>query len=176
MWPRRIAAVVRMLVGGVFAVAGVLKLTDSSLLYGGVMQRLEAAGAAFPFYGNFLLRRVEPNQEMIIFCVAGCEIFIGLSFLSGGFVSYGAAAGAVLLINYALATAYGDMLRLMALSYAVIALLMLGRGAAGLTWGADKWLVGQLPRWLVLFPLRISLPDEMRPAPGSPDAPPYMNR
>ncbi len=164
-----------MLVGGVFAAAGLSKLTDSTLLYGGVMRRLEEAGAAFPFYEGFLTRRIEPNQELVIFLVAGCEILIGLSFLSGGFVSYGAVAGGVLLVNYALATAYGDMLRLMLLSYGVLALLLLGRGAAGLTWGADKRLVELLPRWLVLFPLRISLPGEKKP-PASGDPRNYARR
>jgi len=151
-------AVLRILVGILFLYAGITKLLDEDLLYGGLLQRLESHGQAYPFYRSLLLRYVEFRQTRIAFLVAGGETAVGVCLLSGLFTSIASLGGVFLLVNYALATGADSPARLGAHIAGVLLLLAMGRCGAGLHWGLDGVLIRRLQDWVVLFPLRLKAP------------------
>jgi uncharacterized membrane protein YphA (DoxX/SURF4 family) len=157
--PAYFAAILRMLIGAGFLWLGIRKLFDADLLYGGLMRRIEQQGTPFPLYGEFLLRYVELNQDAFVLAVAISEIAVGASLLLGLLVSLGAVGGAFLALNVALATTYGDMPAMALYLCASAVLLLLGRGAAGLTWGLDGWLTSHINDAVILFPLRRRAPE-----------------
>lgn len=154
----RILAILRILAGGVLLAAGVMKLTDEDLLYGGLLLRLEALGQPFGFYKKIINRYFEFHQTLIVFTVAVCEILGGILLILGAMVSLVALGAIVLLLNYAFATTYGNPLHFSYYAGGALFLLFLGRMGAGLTWGIDGWLIRYLQDWLVLFPLRLTAP------------------
>ena len=156
----RAVAVLRILVGVGFLFAGISKLLDEDLLYGGLMQHLDSYGRAFPLYERFLHRFVEFNQEMFVYAAAIGEILVGTCFLTGALVSLAAMGGALLIVNYGLAISYGNIPVMAVHLLAARVLLWLGRKGAGLAWGVDGWLVEHVNEAVVLFPLRRSLPEE----------------
>lgn len=182
--PAYLAAVLRMLIGAGFLWLGTQKFFDAELLYGGLMRRIEEHGTPFPLYGDFLLRYVELNQDAFVLALAIGEVLVGLSFLFGLLVSLGAVGGAFLALNIALATTYGNLPG-MALHLCLAGvLLLLGRGAAGLTWGLDGWLIRHVNDAVVLFPLRRRAPNPpvrrvpppIRPHPPGPTGPASRSR
>ena len=102
------AALLRMLLGGGFIYLGVLKLQDPGFLYGGLVHEIRSFGDPFPLYERLLLRAVEFRQEFFAYAAAIGSIVIGASLLLGAFVSLGATVGAFLVLNFALATTWGD--------------------------------------------------------------------
>jgi uncharacterized membrane protein YphA (DoxX/SURF4 family) len=154
----RILAILRILIGLAFFAAGIWKLQDADLLYGGLLHRLEALGRPFAFYQRIIARFFEFNQTMVIFAVAVCEILGGLMLLVGFQVSLASLGAAFLLMNYAFATTAGNWLHFSFYLAGALLLLLLGRMGAGLTWGVDGWLIRYWKDWLVLFPLRIRAP------------------
>lgn len=155
---RRIAAIVRMLLGGGFLFLGVAKLMDAEFLYGGLLHRIEESGRALPIYQRFLNRFVELQQEQFAYAVAAGEVLVGLSLLLGAWVSAGVLGGIFLVANFALATTWGNVPMMLA-HVALLALLAgLGCCGAGLTWGCDGWLVTRLNERVVLFPWRRTVP------------------
>jgi uncharacterized membrane protein YphA (DoxX/SURF4 family) len=159
---RAILSLVRIGAGCLFFFLGAKKLLDPGFLYGGLMHALEAAGHPFPFYETFLNSGVERHQALFTFGVSIGELLLGISLLLGAYVSLSSVFGAILLVNIALATTYGNWLHFAAHLAGAVALLLLGRIGAGLTWGLDAWLVDRLPPALVLFPLRRSPPRRAR--------------
>jgi uncharacterized membrane protein YphA (DoxX/SURF4 family) len=155
----RITAILRISIGAGFLWSGASLLRDSALLYGGLLNALEQYGKPFPFYESFLSRFVELHQEFFAFGVAVGELLIGISFLTGALVSLSALAGAILVLNFAFATSYGDLPRMLLNLASALAFLLFGRLGAGLTWGLDGWLVRHIHEAIVLFPLRRSLPN-----------------
>lgn len=153
-------AVLRILVGLGFLLAGISKLLDDDLIFGGLMQHLENYGRAFPLYQRFLTRFVEPNQEKFVYAVATVEILLGACLVTGTLVSLAAMAGAFLVMNYGLAISYGNIPAMAMHLLAIGVLFWLGRKGAGLTWGVDGWLVQRVNEAVVLFPLRTTLPEE----------------
>ena len=152
-------AVVRMIAGAAFLVAGLLKLLDESLLYGGLMERLEQYGEAFPVYHRLLERFVELHAEFFAYLVGIAEVLVGISLLSGALVSLSSLGGAFLVLNFGLATTYGNPLGIVMHVALIGVLLCLGCAGAGLTWGVDAWLTQHVNEAVVLFPLRRSLPS-----------------
>lgn len=157
---RRIAALVRMALGGGSLFLGVTHLLDSGFLYGGLMHHLAEAGKPFPFYERFLRRFVELQQEEYAYAVAAGEMLVGLSLLLGAWVSAGVLGGIFLVVNLALATTWGNW-PLLAAHMGLLALLVaLGCCGAGLTWGCDGWLVSHVNEKLLLFPWRRGVPAD----------------
>jgi uncharacterized membrane protein YphA (DoxX/SURF4 family) len=158
----RAFAVLRILMGAAFLYLGIQKLHNADFLYGGLMHKLEEFGQPWPFYQYFMSRYVEGHQTFFTFAVSFGEILLGVSFLLGAFVSLSSFAGAVMLVNIALATTYGFPERLAAHLGGAAVLLLMGSLGTGLTWGLDGWLVGRIPPLAVLLPLRRSIPAFLR--------------
>lgn len=158
MVQHRILAVLRMLVGGGFLYSGFTKFADPGFLYGGLIHRLGEHGRAFPPYEQFLLRFVELRQEPFAYAVAAGESLAGISLLLGAWVSIGTLAGAFLVLNFALATTWGELPMMLAHLLLAVLLVLLGRCGAGLTWGLDRVLVELIHERLLLFPWRPQIP------------------
>lgn len=155
----RVVAIIRILIGLAFLAAGIVKLMDPTLLYGGLLLELSEHGKPYYFYDRYFLGRfVMRHQELFAYAVGIGGILLGVSFLTGTLVSLAALGGAFMVVNLGLAVSAGKPL-LMAL-HVLLALvfLVLGRYGAGLTWGGDGWLARRINEVLVLFPLRFSLP------------------
>jgi uncharacterized membrane protein YphA (DoxX/SURF4 family) len=159
-------AILRILCGVVFLAAGIWKLRDADLLYGGLLLRLEELGRPFPFYEKFIHRFFEFNETRLVIVVCVCEILGGTMLVLGAQVSLATLGAAFLLMNYAFATTSGNWLYFSFYAAGALLLLVLGRLGAGLTWGLDGWLIRRWQDWLVLFPLRMAAPRHARP--GSP--------
>ncbi len=155
---RRPIAMLRILIGAAFVAMGTAKLMDADFLYGGLVQTMEAAGRAFPFYESFLARYVELHQTFFANVVALGELLLGISYFTGTFVSLSSLAGAFMVLNFMLATCYGAPGRLAAHLAGVALLLAMGWMGAGLTWGLDRWLVSRSRSTFVLLPLRRRVP------------------
>jgi uncharacterized membrane protein YphA (DoxX/SURF4 family) len=155
---RHFIAILRMLIGAGFVALGVAKLASAEFLYGGLLHAMEDAGRAFPFYGQFMWPHVVGHQTFFTYVVALGELSLGLSFVTGAFVSISSLAGAFMLLNYALATCYEAPARLTGHLAGAALLVLMGCLGAGLTWGVDRWLVNQLESGLVLLPLRWKVP------------------
>lgn len=155
---RRPIAILRILIGAAFVASGAAKLMNAEFLYGGLVHAIEAAGSAFPFYQNFLARYVELHQTFFTYAVTLGELLLGVSYLTGAFVSISSVAGAFMILNYAFATCNGAPGRLAEHLAGAALLVLMGRLGAGLTWGLDRWLVGRSRSTLVLLPLRRSVP------------------
>jgi len=156
---RRIAAIVRMLLGGGFVALGVAKLMDAEFLFGGLLHRIGETGKPFPHYQRFLNRIVETQQEEFAYATAAGEILVGISLLSGLWVSGGVLGGIFLVANFALATTWGNIPMMLAHVGLIAMLVGLGCCGAGLTWGCDGWLVQRLSPRVVLFPWRRRVPE-----------------
>jgi uncharacterized membrane protein YphA (DoxX/SURF4 family) len=157
---RRIVAIVRMALGGGFLYLGVIHLLDAGFLYGGLMHHIAEAGTPFPFYQRILRRFVELHQEEYAYAVAAGEILVGLSLLLGAWVSAGVLGGIFLVVNFALATTWGNWPMLAAHMGLLALLVALGRCGAGLTWGCDGWLASRVNEKLLLFPWRRRVPAD----------------
>jgi uncharacterized membrane protein YphA (DoxX/SURF4 family) len=153
-------ACVRIVAGAAFFVLGCVKLNDPAFLYGGLLHELSDFGAPFPFYQKLLTRFVEHNQTLFAYLVGASGVLLGLSLLLGLLVSWSSLAGGFLLLNFACATSAGNPARLAGLLALAVALILLGRLGAGLKWGLDGWLIRHIKDWLVLFPLRLTAPQE----------------
>jgi uncharacterized membrane protein YphA (DoxX/SURF4 family) len=156
---RRPLAIVRILLGVFFIVKGVIKMRNADFLYGGLMLALDAAGRPFPFYEGVLSGYVDVHQRFFTYAIVFGQVVLGLSLVTGALVSLSAAAGALMLLNIALATSYGAPGRLATYLAGTVLLVLLGRLAAGLTWGFDRWLVQRSRSALVLLPLRLTVPE-----------------
>ncbi len=149
-----------MLIGAGFITLGVRILRDSTLLYGGLLRTLERFGPPFPFYlDRVIYPYMEFHQEGFAIVAAIGAILVGVQLLAGFLVSLGALGACLLVLNFALATAYGDVAALATYTGLVAALILMGCTGAGLTWGLDAWLAARLNPAIVLFPLRRRLPD-----------------
>ncbi len=84
---------------------------------------------------------------------------MGIQFILGALVSLGALGGTLLLLNFVFATAHQDPASVAAYAGLAGAMILMGCFGAGLTWGADAWLVARFHPAVILFPLRRSLPD-----------------
>ena len=158
MRPRGIA-IIRILIGLAFLAAGIVKLMNPTLLYGGLLLELSEHGQPYDFYDQYLLGRfVERHQELFAYTAAIGEILVGLSFLTGALVSLAALGGVFMMVNYGLAVSAGKPLVMALHVLFALAFLALGRYGAGLTWGVDGWLARRINEVFVLFPLRFSLP------------------
>lgn len=158
---RRVLAVLRILAGAGMMAAGLAKLLDPAFLYGGLMHALGEYGRAYPFYQHWVLSRyVEWHQTLFAYAVGIGELVVGLCLLLGLLVSLASVGGIFLMLNFALAVSAGNPLSLAVHLACIAVFVLLGRAAAGLTWGLDGLLVRRLNEALVLFPFRISLPEE----------------
>jgi len=152
-------AIIRILIGVLFLAAGIVKLMNPTLLYGGLLLELSEQGQPYYFYDRYFLGRfVELHQEFFAHLVAIGEILVGLGFLTGALVSLAALGGAFLMVNIGLAVSSGKPLVMAVHVLSALVFLVLGRYGAGLTWGVDGWLARRINEVLVLFPLRFSLP------------------
>lgn len=156
----RAIAIVRILIGITLLAMGIMRLMDPGFLYGGMMLELAEHGQPYAFYQRFVLGRyVMMHQELFAYALAIGEILVGLSFLTGALVSLGALGGAFLALNFGFAVSAGKPLLMAVHVLFALVFLALGRYGAGLTWGVDGWLARRINEVIILFPLRLSLPD-----------------
>lgn len=155
---RRVVTIARILIGIGALVIGVKYLQDPSFLYGGLYFQLGEIGQPYSFYSR-VLARLEMRQEMLSYILCACAILFGVSYLTGALVTLASVGAAFLLLNFAMATAAGNILWLLLLIFIALILLAMGFVGAGLHWGVDGWLVERIDeRWL-LMPLRWNLPE-----------------
>lgn len=158
---RRALAVLRILAGAGITAAGLTKLLDPAFLYGGLLHTLGEYGRAYPFYQDWMLNRyVEWNQTLFAYAVGIGELLVGVCLLLGLLVSLASLGGIFLMINFTLAISAGNPVSLVVHLVFVSLFVVLGRAAAGLTWGLDALLVRRINEALILFPFRLSLPEE----------------
>jgi uncharacterized membrane protein YphA (DoxX/SURF4 family) len=158
---RRVLAILRILAGAGMAAAGLTKLLDPAFLYGGLLHTLGEYGRAYPFYQDWMLNRyVEWNQTLFAYAVGIGELLVGLCLLLGLLVSLASLGGIFLMLNFTLAISSGNPVVLVVHLVFIGVFVLLGRGAAGLTWGLDGLLVRRINEALILFPFRLSLPEE----------------
>src|ERR1700693_1605610 len=105
---RRPLAIARILLGILFVVKGVEKLSNLDFIYGGLMLALDAAGRPFPFYEVVLTNYVDAHQTIFTYLVVGGQLLLGLSFATGAFISLSSAAGAFMMLNISGATNCGS--------------------------------------------------------------------
>lgn len=159
MLPRAIA-MVRILVGIALLAAGIVKLMNPAFLFGGLLLELSKYGLPYSFYDRYFLGRYGPYYpELFAYTVAIGEILVGTSFLTGALVSLGALGGAFMMLNFGMAISAGKPLMMAVHVLFALVFLALGRYGAGLTWGVDGWLARRINEVIILFPLRLSLPD-----------------
>jgi thiosulfate dehydrogenase (quinone) large subunit len=153
--------ILRILAGAGMTAAGVMKLLDPGFLYGGLMHKLAEVGEPFGFYREMLLGRyVEFHQTTFAYAVAIGEVLVGLCLLAGLLVSLASLGGIFLMVNFALAVSAGNPVSLAAHLVFIGIFALLGRTAAGLTWGLDGWLAEHIKEAIILFPFRLSRPSE----------------
>ena len=154
----RVLALVRILIGVGFVWVGVSLLMDHGFLYGGLLEHLTATGGPVRHYLRMYLF-IERHETAFAFLSASASICAGVFLVTGTLVSLTSLGASALVLNYALASSSGNWPRFLALFAVAGVLLLLGRLAAGLTWGVDGWLIEHLEDWLVLFPLRRRAPQ-----------------
>ena len=154
----RAIAVVRILVGIAFLCVGIGILMNHDLLFGGVLRHLTASGGPVRYY-NRIVPYIERRETLLAYFFAGSCIGAGLFYVVGMLTSLTSLVASALVMNYALLSSSGHWPRFLTMVAIAIALLLLGRLAAGCTWGADGWLVARFKDRLVLFPLRRKAPE-----------------
>ena len=155
----RAFAVVRILIGVIFVWRGIAKLIDPSFLFGGLMLEIAEHGTPYTFYQRFVLSRfVEYHQEFFAYAVGLGGTLVWLSFVTGTMVSWAALGGALMMLNFGLATSAGNPLNMVLYSLFALLFLALGRFGVGATWGVDGWLAKRVRGGFIFFPLRLSLP------------------
>ncbi len=150
---------IRILVGLWFVWSGVSILTDDDLLFGGLMRHLNSTGGPVRFYRDAVLPFLERHETSLTNLVGIANIAVGLLYVTGTLVSFTSLLAAFLVANFGLASSSSNRPRQVLFFLVTFLLLMLGRAAAGLTWGVDGLLIRRFQDWLVLFPLRRKAPQ-----------------
>ena len=152
-------AVIRILIGVGFIWVGISMLMDEDLLYGGLLRHLTSTGGPVRFYRNVILPIIERRETSFVYFAAISNIGVGVLFVTGTLISLTSLAAAFFVANYGLASSSWNRPRQLLFVLATALLLMVGRSAAGLTWGVDGLLIRRFQDWLVLFPLRRKAPQ-----------------
>jgi len=154
---RRVVASARILIGIGALVVGVKYLSDAEFLYGGLYRQLGEIGKPFHFYIP-VLDRMEFRQEELAYALCFCAILFGLSYATGALVTLSSLGATFLILNFAMATAAGNLHRLALLVLIALVPLAMGFIGAGFCWGVDGWLAERVDAKLLLLPLRLHLP------------------
>lgn len=158
-WRGRVMAALRILIGVCFIWIGISMLMNEDLLYGGLLRKLMSTGGPIRFYRTFALPFIERHETSVTHLIAAANIGVGLFYVTGTLISLTSLAAAFLVVNIGLASSSWNRPRQALFVLATALLLMVGRSAAGLTWGVDGWLIRRFQDWLVLFPLRRKAPQ-----------------
>jgi uncharacterized membrane protein YphA (DoxX/SURF4 family) len=137
--PRHYLVPLRLWVGLSFLLAGQNKLKkDWGSGYADSVQQYVAGNLdnAYGFYRSFLENVVLENLELFAQLVGWGEFLFGLSVFLGFFTRLGAGIGIIIILNFTFASGRGIWLPGMDAAY-IWALLTLGLGAAGRSWGLD---------------------------------------
>ncbi len=144
---RRVLALSRIFVGGMFLLFGEYKVFRPEFAHGGIQYWL-AQFSPFPFYKPFLGHWVAPHPVFWAYVVGWGELAIGLSLLSGWRVRAASLGGLFEMLNLLAATGYSpgphaDLWKYFGanLDHICPALLFLIFlfSRAGETWGLDGW-------------------------------------
>jgi uncharacterized membrane protein YphA (DoxX/SURF4 family) len=102
----RTIAVVRAATGVLFVLFGEYKVAGPGFAHGGFQQYLQGyiGGDAVAFYRPFLAHLVLPHAVFFGYFVGVLELLIGLSLVLGWWVRPASVAGALFMLNLALAT------------------------------------------------------------------------
>jgi hypothetical protein len=154
---RRGVAVARILIGIGALVVGVKYLLDTGFLYGGLYFQLGEIGKPYGFYMP-ILERMEFRQAELAYALCICAILFGLSYVTGALVTLSSLGAAFLILNFAMATAAGNLPLLALLVLIALIPLAMGFIGAGFCWGVDGWLAERVDEKLLLLPLRLHAP------------------
>ena len=102
----RTIAVVRVATGVLFLFFGEYKVAGPGFAHGGFPQYLQGyiGGGAGAFYRPFLAHVVLPHAVFFGYFVGVLELWIGVSLVLGRWVRFASLAGALFMLNLALAT------------------------------------------------------------------------
>lgn len=156
--PARALAVIRILIGIGFLWLGVSMLLSHEFLFGGLLERLTSTGGPVRYYRQ-ILPYVERYETFLAHFSGIVSIVTGVFYITGTLISLTSFVAFAMVLNLALASSSGNWPRFLTLIAASLALLLIGRMGAGLTWGVDAWLIHRFKDWIVLFPLRLKAPQ-----------------
>jgi uncharacterized membrane protein YphA (DoxX/SURF4 family) len=148
----RLAALVRILTGAIFAGMGLSKLTGSFVreFEKGVRGML---GQSWPFWASFLNRIVLPHATAFGWVVAAGELAIGIGLLLGFLTRWAAALGSLLMLTILLGQTWVPgakwdqwMYAGLPTKLALLLFLLLAAADAGRTWGIDGARRGPIGR------------------------------
>ncbi len=149
---RRVLAVCRVFVGGMFLLFGEYKVFRPWFAHGGGIQYWLARFTPLPFYQAFLTHCVSVHPVFWAYLVGFGELAIGLSLVSGLLVRVASIGGLFEMLNLLAATGYSagphaDLWEYFGsnLDHICPALLLVlfFFSRAGETWGFDGWLARQ---------------------------------
>ncbi len=148
---RRVLALCRIFVGGMFFLFGEYKVFRPEFAHGGLEYWL-GNFSPFPFYQPFLAHWVSPHPVFWAYAVGFGELAIGLSLLSGLFVRVASLGGFFEMLNLLAASGYSPGPRADLWKYfganldhicPALLFVIFYFAPAGQTWGLDGWLGGR---------------------------------
>ena len=150
---RRILALLRILIGLLLVDIAYKKWVDPSFFQTeGFIAELVRHGTAFPFYQGLLESYVFPHARTFAILAALGESVVGLSLLFGAFTNAISIVGALMIVNFCLATCYGRPASLIGHIVFIGLIGLFGVFSAGSTWGVDAVLARVMSSRLVFFP------------------------
>lgn len=152
---RRILAILRILVGLLLVDLAFKKWIDPNFFQvEGFAEELTRHGEAFPFYQSILNSYILPHARAFAILSALGESVVGLSLVFGAFTNPISIIGMFMILNFCLATCYGQLGSLIGHVVFICLVGLFGFNSAGRTWGADGYLARMLSPRLVVFPYR----------------------
>ena len=150
---RKILAILRILVGLLLVDIAFKKWIDPSFLQKeGFVAELVRHGKAFPFYQSLLDSYIFPHARTFAFLSAFGESVLGLSLLFGAFTNPISIIGMFMILNFCLATCYGQPASLIGHIVFIGLIGLFGVFSAGSRWGVDAFLARVMSPRLVFFP------------------------
>ena len=142
----RLAALVRILAGVLFAASGLAKIMGS-FVHGGFAAgvRDTMLKSSWPFWRSFLESTVLPHASVFAWVVAAGELALGIALLIGLWIRVASIAGALLMLTILLGQSYPPpraswdqwVMAGLTTKFALLLLLLLAAADAGRTWGMD---------------------------------------
>ena len=144
----------RVYMGVMFLVAAYGKveggwLSDSSILGNMLTGSVDAETYPYGFYRAFFHGVLEPNIGLFSFMVVMGEICVGLALLTGTCTRWACVMAGFMMINFNIAFNSPILKQAHNTTSFLAMLLVLFLANGGMAYGADHYLRGKLPRWLV---------------------------
>ena len=141
----RVAAVVRILTGALFAAEGLSKVTGDFVRGGFEKQVPRIAAGTFAFWKQFLQTTVAPHSDVFGWIVALGELCLGIALIAGFLTRPAAVGGALLMLTIVIGEAkpapgasWGDWITAgLTPKLALLLLVLLAAVNPGKVWGLD---------------------------------------